>query len=251
MDTRLEALAGFVLDGLIGRNLSDAAAYEFAEQVCICIREDAEIQWGGQLKKLWDYLEGGSTALDGMKQDTGSAFQQGRIYAAVEFLKIFCQHQEDKNTLEEDAKEYGDHWRMVFLALNNGRSMTHRELATASGLSDSSLSQFLHRIEEKNYILFRKAGRTKYYWLSSRGRKLVKCMPSRKRVGFDFEFRIARKPEWEHVEFYSDKILSFYQQLLVQYRMYFKESYPSAYADSTKIKMISEVKEDMYVCMKL
>lgn len=251
MDTRLEALAGFVLDGLIGRNLSDAAAYEFAEQVCICIREGTETLWGDQMKKLWDYLAGGSSALDGNTQDVDSAFQQGRVYAAMELLRMFHQRQEDEYTLEEDAKEYSVHWKMVFLALYQGKSLTHRELARAADLSDSSLSQFLHKIEKKNYILFRKAGRTKYYWLSSRGRKLVKCMPSRKRVGFDFEFRIARKPEWEHMEFYSDKILLFYQQLLVQNRMYFKESYPSAYADSTKIKMISEVKEDMYVCMKL
>lgn len=249
MGTRLEALAGFILDGLIGGNLSNAAAYEFAEQVCICIRENTEIQWGNQLKRLWDYLEGGSTALDGMKQDIGSAFQQGRIYAAMEFLKMSCQHQEDQNTLEEDAKEYSDHWSMVFLALNNGKSMTHRELAIASGLSDSSLSQFLHKIEEKNYILFRKAGRTKYYWLSSRGRELVKCMPSRKHVGFDFKLRMERKPELESQEFYLNAYLLNYISCFANKKI-FKDGCSPVYADSTKIKMISEVKEDKYMCTR-
>lgn len=238
MDTRLEALAGFVLSGLAKRNLSDAAVFEFAEQVCICIREGSETPWGDQMKKLWEYLAGGSSALDSNTQDADSAFQQGRVYAAMELLRMFHQRQEDECTLEEDAKEYSVHWRMVFLALYKGKSMTHGELARAADLSDSSLSQFLHKIEKKNYILFRKAGRTKYYWLSSRGRKLVESMPARKRASVGWGLHVGGK---EELEFLSDSIVSFYCNSFIQNKMHFKGSF---YADIMKSK--SELKEDMY-----
>lgn len=242
MDTRLEALAGFILTGLAERNLSDAAVFEFAEQVCICIREDAETPWGDQMKGLWDYLAGGSSALDGNEQDADFAFRQGRIYAAMELLKMFRQSREDESTLEEDAKEYSVHWRMVFLALYKGKSMTHRELARAADLSDSSLSQFLHKIEQKNYILFRKAGRTKYYWLSSRGRKLVECMPVRKRIDTGIGYPLIRSKAEQALLLNS--IASFYYLSLNQNKMYFKGS---DYADS--IKSVSEMKEDLYICV--
>lgn len=242
MDTRLEALAGFVLSGLTERNLSDAAVFEFAEQVCICIREDMETPWGDQMVKLWDYLAGGSRALDGDLQDVDLAFQQGRIYAALELLKMFRQSQEDESTLEEDAKEYSVHWSMVFLALYKGKSMTHRELARAADLSDSSLSQFLHKIEKKNYILFRKAGRTKYYWLSSRGRKLVECMPVRKRIDISQEF--SRIGSIAEQEFLLNIIAPIYHLPFIQNKMCFKGS---DYADS--MKSVTEMKENLYICV--
>lgn len=242
MDTRLEALAGFVLSELAEGNLSDAVVFEFAEQVCICMREDMGIPWGDQMEKLWDYLAGGSGAFDGGIRNADSIFQQGRIYAAMELLKMFRQRQEDECTLEEDAKEYSVHWRMVFLALYNGKSMTHRELAKAADLSDSSLSQFLHKIEKKNYILSRKAGRTKYYWLSSKGRELVECMPVRKRGGFSLGLPMSGSKA--ELEFLLDAMMPVYRSPLVQDKMYFKGS---VYADS--IKSMSEIKEDMYICV--
>lgn len=240
MDTRLEALAGFILSGLAERNLSDAAVFEFAEQVCICIREGTETLWGDQMKKLWDYLAGGSSALDGNTQDVDSAFQQGRVYAAMELLRMFHQRQEDEYTLEEDAKEYSVHWKMVFLALYQGKSLTHRELARAADLSDSSLSQFLHKIEKKNYILFRKAGRTKYYWLSSRGRKLVESMPVRKRASAGWELSMGRKQE---LKFWLKPTGSFSRSPFIQ-----NEMYPKGSDCADILKSMSELKEDMYVC---
>ena len=184
MDTRLEALAEFVLNGLVEKSLSDAAVYEFMEQSCSCIREEMEIQWDGSLGRLWEYVAGGTTVLEGVDPEGRIAFQQGKIYAILQLLRMLRQKQMDEETLEDDAKEYSGRWRQVFGVLESGESMTHRALASACGLSDSSLSQFLHRIEDKRYIQSRKVGRTKYYRLSSKGQRLLKCMPPQKEIPF-------------------------------------------------------------------
>lgn len=245
MDTRLEALAGFVLDGLIKENLSDAAAYEFAEQSCIYIREEAEFQWGTNLEKLWDYLASERAMADYAGQDRSSAFRRGRIYATMELLKMLQQQQEDEETLEEDAKEYCDHWRVVFEALQNGRSMTHRELAGAVGVSESSLSQFLHRIEGKNYIHFRKVGRTKYYRLSGRGRKLLQCMPRRRKALEDYGFHARRSLDIGRT---ADRLKEYgvfaSYVVALQKEMDFKES--CHMSNIYGMKRNVEAKEDMY-----
>lgn len=247
MDTRLEALAGFVLDGLIEENLSDATAYEFAEQSCICIREGAEILWGNQLEKLWDYLASERTMSNRDEQDRSSVFRQGRIYATMELLKMLQQQQEDENTLEEDAKEYCGHWRIVFEALQDGRSMTHRELARAVSVSESSLSQFLHRIERKNYIHFRKVGRTKYYRLSGRGRKLLQRMPLRKKAEWDYGLCVRRCLDFERKTDQFREYSMLYQYFVSQKDMVFRESYHLPDTCSTKRNV--EAKEDMYMCV--
>lgn len=180
MDERLEALAELILKGLVKKNLSTAAIFEFAEQSCSCIHEETELQWDHGLGKLWEYVSSGFVALECADKNESIAFQQGRIFAMLELLKLFHQKQTDERALEDDAKEYREHWRSVFATLKSGESMTHGALAAACNLSDSSLSQFLHRIENKNYIQSRKVGRTKYYRLSSRGQKLLERMPPKK-----------------------------------------------------------------------
>jgi len=92
------------------------------------------------------------------------------LHEFIPYLKLHCALSE----MEQAAAA----------ALQSGESMTHRALASACGLSDSSLSQFLHRIEDKRYIQSRKVGRTKYYRLSSKGQRLLKCMPPQKEIPF-------------------------------------------------------------------
>lgn len=182
MDTKLCAMSEFILKGLLEKNLSNAAIYEFAEQSCHCICDAEELPWDSNLEKLWKYVSDGSVAFECADGNEFAAFQQGRIFAMLELLKLAQQDQAGEKTLEDDAKEYCKHWRPVFAALKSGESMTHSALAAACNLSDSALSQFLHRIEDKKYIQFRKVGRTKYYRLSSRGQKLLRHMPPKEGV---------------------------------------------------------------------
>lgn len=182
MDTRLDAMSEFILKGLLEKNLSNATIYEFAEQSCHCICDAEELPWDSNLEKLWKYVSDGIVVCECSNKDEYAAFQQGRIFAILELLKLTQQDQTDEKILEDDAQAYLKHWRPIFAALESGKSMTHRDLAAACHLSDSALSQFLHRIEDKKYIQFRKVGRTKYYRLSSRGQKLLRHMPPKEKV---------------------------------------------------------------------
>lgn len=183
MDARFDAMAGYILDGLTKNTLSDAIVHEFTEYVCKIIQKESEIYWDGNVRKLWEYLAGGRTAWEHEEQSGNNAFRQGRLYSVLEMLKMIQEQQEADDTLEQDAREYGRNRYKVFEALKNGRSLTHRELADTSGLSESSLSQFMHSIESKKYVYFRKVGRTKYYRLSGRGQKLLACMSSKRDNG--------------------------------------------------------------------
>lgn len=186
MNTGFEALTEYILTGITEGNLSDAAVYEFTEECCKNIQEEREISWTGVVEKLWDYLTVSRTALESNDWNAKSAFRQGQVFAALELVKMTQEKRESEFVLEQDARTYGGHWYPVFAALKSGKSLTHRELAEASGISDSSLSQFLHKIEQKRYVSSRKVGRTKYYRLSSRGRKLLKSMSKRRLPGEDF-----------------------------------------------------------------
>lgn len=180
MDANLEALASYILEGLMKQTLSDAIVNEFTMQGFQCIQNETEICWDGSVGKLREYLMSGRTALSYAETDVCNAFRQGRLYAVMELLKITQEQCVSKSVLEQDAKYYstGDK-RRVFEALKGGKSLTHGELANACKFSDSSLSQFMHNIEPKNYIHSRKVGRTKYYRLSNRGQKLLDYIPSR------------------------------------------------------------------------
>lgn len=193
MDTRLERMAECLLTQMLGGSLSDALVYEFAEQSCVCICEQKNVQKGDSWVRLWDYLSSGRTSLNCDNRDGRMAFRQGQIYAIMELLNMVQQQMEAENTLEEDAKTYGRHWHTVFRALSDGKSLTHKELAGQCNLSDSSLSQFMRKIESKHYIHVRKAGRTKYYRLSSKGRELWKCICLNMRTD-EFINAFARKP---------------------------------------------------------
>lgn len=176
MDCKFGRLAEYTLLNMMEGTLTDVMVYEFVEECCKCMMNETGVQWESSVKELWDYLTVGRTALDEEGINVKDAFRQGRVYAAMECLKISMEKHQGEYDTEKDAKKYLNHWYNVFLALEDGRSLTHKELADACRVSESSLAQFLHKIEHKKYIHFRKAGRNKYYRLTQRGQVLLKYM---------------------------------------------------------------------------
>lgn len=85
MDTKLETISKFILKGLVEKDLSNAAIYEFADQSCNCIQEGAELPWDGDLGKLWKYVSDGSAVFECAGKNEYAAFQQGRILQCWNF----------------------------------------------------------------------------------------------------------------------------------------------------------------------
>lgn len=248
MDTRIEAMAGYILDGLIKSTLSDGAVHEFVGQGFKYIQEETEINWNGNMGKLWNYLFSGRASLAFEESDCCNAFCQGRLYTVMELLKMMQEQQETEDILEQDAKDFMNrNRRNVFSALKGGGSLTHRELANACGLSDSSLSQFMHSIESKNYIHSRKVGRTKYYRLSGKGQKLLERMPlMRSRVmptsqfsnGFLMDFMLANAQLFEAKRMGMRKPMNFEMQYISS----------GGHPIKCDMKQIERTEENEYLC---
>lgn len=177
MEEKFNEIAQYILEKLESDTLDDGDVYEFTEQGSRLLEEGQELKWAGTISELWNYLQEERNVLNNNERDNEKAFRIGRIYCVMELIKMTQMHQNSSRVLQEDARYYGfSRKRKVFYALKEGTSLTHRELAAKSGLTDSQLSQFMHAIRDKNYIQFRKVGRTKYYRLSNVGKKLLSYM---------------------------------------------------------------------------
>ena len=176
----LDTLAGEVLNHVTAGTLSDAMVREFTKKCSLAAVGEEKAEWGGSLQSLWSYVAVGRSVLSESGLGETDCFLCGRLYAAMEIVNLACEQRQADFDLKTDAKEYSQHWYRVFEALKDGRSLTHRDLAQQSNLSAFSLSQFLHRIEDKRYIHYSEAGRIKYYRLSSRGQQLFQCMEGKR-----------------------------------------------------------------------
>lgn len=180
MSTKFNMLAEYLLIDLKKDKVLEDIIYEFIEECYRIVHEAVTVQWTGAVEALWNYL--GVSRISSKTTDVLHAFQQGQLFSAMEFVKIMQEKMGTEEMLREDAKAYASHWYRVFAELANGKSMTHSELSKAAGLSDSSLSQFMNKIKSKQYIQYRKVGRTKYYRLSDRGQRLFQLMPKKQHL---------------------------------------------------------------------
>lgn len=245
MNTSFMALVEYLFENLLEGSLSDAVIYEFIVKCYDSIQEEAEIPWTGAVEKLWNYLTVSRTAVLSHGQDGKLAFQQGQILAAMEFVKMMQERRKTESELEEDSRHYCEHWYPVFAALRSGKSMTHGELSAAIGLSESSLSQFLHKIADRRYISVRKVGRTKYYRLTGRGQKVLSYMENYRelKLGTFGLFKTA-----SFVNLFSSNALSYG---LIEVKRYndtigvrYNKSLP-AYEDTFMLEELSSI-DDQY-----
>lgn len=179
MEKEFDRMARYILGQIDNGKLDDGDVYEFVGQGSRILERGSEVVWKDAVADLWTSLQEDRNLLEDNEQENRNSFLIGRVYSVMELIKLMQQHQVSERVLQEDAKHYATNERKakVFNSLKNGRSMTHGELAEKCGFSDSELSQFMHSIKDKNYILSRKTGRTKYYRLSNMGNKLLNYMP--------------------------------------------------------------------------
>lgn len=189
MTREFDRVAGYILRQIEIGKLNDGDVYEFVEQGSRILEQGNEVEWKNDIAGLWNFLQEDRNVLDNNQRDNSISFQMGRIYGVMESINLMQKHQVSERILREDAKYYAQNVRKgrVFHALKDGKSMMHGELADKCGFSDSELSQFMRSIKDKNYILFRKTGRTKYYRLSNIGKKLLSYMPTHNMPETSFE----------------------------------------------------------------
>ena len=179
MEKEFDRIAGYILEQIDNGKLDDGDVYEFVEQGSRILEQSEEVVWKNAVADLWASLQEDRNLLEDNERSNLNSFLLGRIYSVMELIKLMQQHQVADRVLQEDANLYAMNEKKAkaFYSLQNGKSMTHGELAGKCGFSDSELSQFMSSIKDKNYILSRKTGRTKYYRLSNMGKKLLNYMP--------------------------------------------------------------------------
>ncbi len=178
MEKEFDRMAGYILEQIDNEKLDDGDVYEFVGQGSRILEQGEEVIWKNAVADLWTSLQEGRNLLEDNERNNLNSFLIGRIYSVMELIKLMQEHQVSDRVLQGDTILYAMNEKKanVFFSLQNGKSMTHGELARKSGFSDSELSQFMSSMKDKNYILSRKTGRTKYYWLSNTGKKLLENM---------------------------------------------------------------------------
>ncbi len=98
-------------------------------------------------------------------------YQMGQLLAYVNMISDSVQDEEEELSLEDCANRWKNRYP-VFKAVYYERGITHKKLAQLSGLSPSSLSQFLSKIRSEKVFLSRTMGREKHYYLTEKGEKI-------------------------------------------------------------------------------
>lgn len=169
---KMDGLAENILKNMLDKSLTEDMVYELTRACATSIVEEMAISWTDVLKNLESFLDSLWRSKGYRQYDADDVFGLGRVYTAVDMLKMVSEKQELTIKVKEDAGKYAAR-RRLFEQIAKNPGITHKELARKASISESALSQFYGKIQYDNYILSHKAGRTKYYYLSMTGKQLL------------------------------------------------------------------------------
>lgn len=170
-EDKISALAELLLQDVVSGRISADAVYELTRTLAETVTWPQNVsldRLGQYLHALWR-----SGELEGMPWEF--SFHAGRLLSLIDLLKMSAELKADEEQLQTDARRYLNR-HPIFRAVAEEPGICHGDLAKKVNLSDSTLSQFMNRIENRNYIGYRKSGRTKYYFLQENGKALLEKM---------------------------------------------------------------------------
>jgi DNA-binding MarR family transcriptional regulator len=139
-------------------------------------------------EEQWDTLDGMSAYLElidicerykdfQMTKDDSFAYSIGHILAVEMMRKMIIREETQKSYEREflppDSKQFE-----VLQAIARNPGITHRELAEMVNNEVDALSHTSARLEKRQYIMTTKSGRNKRYFISQRGKALIKNVRS-------------------------------------------------------------------------
>lgn len=78
-------------------------------------------------------------------------YEMGRLLSLTSLLSLEKEEEKKRSSLNEYAEQYKD-WYKVFAEIHENAGITHKQLARRAEKSESSLSQFMNKINGKGYI---------------------------------------------------------------------------------------------------
>lgn len=169
---KMDELAENILKKVLDKSLTEDMVYELTRACVDSIVEEMAISWTDALRNLESFLDSLWRSKGYRQYDADDVFELGRVYTAVDMLKMVSEKHELTVKVREDAGKYAAR-RKLFEQIAKNPGITHKDLARKVNISESALSQFYGKIQYDNYILSHKAGRTKYYYLSMTGKQLL------------------------------------------------------------------------------
>lgn len=118
--------------------------------------------------------------------DNYRIYQMGQLLSYVNIIRDAVDNREKKESIEEYAQRYNNRF-LVYKAINDKPGINHRDLAMASGISTSALSQFISKTKWDGYYTFRVVGREKYYYLTENGKRLYQLLEKRHLPNYIFK----------------------------------------------------------------
>lgn len=194
MDEKLARMSRNILQHISEMQIvTEDMMYEYTRECFTFVSEQKENFWSDGVKQLSEYLESVWRSGEYYEYTSKQAFEMGRLFALLDMLKMANDYKETNVRMDMDVLRLTSR-KDIFQAIAEQNGITHKELARVVGISESSLSQFINKSELQIYVLYRKIGRTKYYYLTKSGAELLRRMQTNCR-GKKEEDRLGQKTE--------------------------------------------------------
>ncbi len=109
-------------------------------------------------------------------ENTAFAFQVGQISACAAIINEMLLQTEEKADVSNSKTVFQNYLLLFEIIDSHKDGITHKELAEEYGKSASSLSQLISKIRYYNFITYSTLGREKYYFLTSKGKTILKSL---------------------------------------------------------------------------
>ena len=176
---QLSSISEFVLSNLLsGEKVSNEIILELIAEVIECIKNCSFQKIPPSFYRLSEYVVSKVQFENLNELSTDIVLMYGKLWAIMYQAEIAEQKEAVRASIDDDAKQF-ENRHELFRAIRDRSGISHSELAEATGLSVSSLSQFMGKIDNGKYFISHQVGRKKYYYITNNGRELVNKMEER------------------------------------------------------------------------
>ena len=120
----------------------------------------------------------------------------GKLWSIATLVEVVEQEESMVQSIDDDVIQFENKY-VIFKAIRDKSGITHDDLAKAAGVSVSSLSQFISKLDYGKYFVSSQIGRRKYYYITDNGRELIDKIEIRSSVTniADFRSNYVKNPE--------------------------------------------------------
>lgn len=203
----MKKLIDILYDHLINsREIPEDLLYEFSQNTIKIIQHHASAQIPPSFWNLQHYVEMFWRGRKYQKEkNTVFVYQMGQLLTCTNMIRDVV----DADVKTMSISDYARRWDSkypVYKGIHDKPGINHKKLAAVSENSISSLSQFISKTKWDGYIIYRSAGREKYYYLTENGEKLYKLLREKRQKACRFKKVRFRNLDTNNSGYYYDAL---------------------------------------------